>query len=105
MAVLGNSSSLKFPPKTVQWEATANFEEVCLLLNVLAKRPAAPRACGNVLDKTPYQVVPSPRLCSTLTPASHSDIGRVKVQTSSTYTEANKWQLSVTLGPEAKTVM
>lgn len=64
----------------------------------IAKRPVA------TSSTTPCQAVPSPRLCSTLTPASRSDMSRVKVQTSNTHTDANKWHLSVTSGPEAKTI-
>lgn len=59
---------------------------------------------------TPYQSLlsTSPQTlnchCSALTPVSPSDISRVKVRTSNTYPDTNKWQLNVTLGPEAKTM-
>lgn len=64
----------------------------------LDQRPVA------TASATPYQSVLSPCHCSALTPASHSDISRVKVRTSSAHADANKWHLNVTLGPEAKTM-
>lgn len=77
----------------------AACEEVCVFYcadstagQTLAKRPVA------TSSTTPYRAVLSPRLCSTPTPASRSDMSRVKVQTSNTHTVANKWHLSVTSG-------
>lgn len=64
----------------------------------LHQRPVA------TASTTSYQFVLSPCHCSALTPASHSDRSRVKVRTSNTYPDANKWHLHVTLGPEAKTM-
>lgn len=52
----------------------------------------AAMACGGV------SVPLSPRHCSALTPAAHSDISRVKVRTSNT----NKWLPNVTLSPRVK---